>query len=64
MSYEHKLSPVEREMLRVVVKQVHLKYYPKDFITDYEADKFIAAQLPDTLEKWKKVATDYDLANK
>ena len=40
------------------------KYYPKDFITDYEADKFIAAQLPDTLERWKKVATDYDIANK
>ena len=64
MSYEHKLSPVERQMLRVVVKQVHLKYYPKDFINDYEADKFIAAHLSDTLEKWKKVATDYDLANK
>jgi hypothetical protein len=44
-----------------MVKNVHLKYYPKDFITDREADKFISSLLPETLDKLKKVGRDYNI---
>jgi len=61
MSFEHKLSVEDRSLLRVVVKNVHLKYYPKDFITDREADKLISSLLPETLEHLKKVGRDYNI---
>ena len=41
MSFTSTLSIKDRNRLRAIVKNVHLKYYPKDTITNYEADKLI-----------------------
>ena len=60
MSYFfHSLSEEERKILRIVVKQVHLKYHPEQFQTDYEADKLISSLAPSTLEKLEKIGKDY-----
>jgi len=59
--HEHKLSKEDRNLLRVVVKQVHLKHFPKEFITDREADKLIASLLPHTLERIKEVGRNYNI---
>ena len=63
MSFLHNLSPEERRILRVVIKTVHLKHYPKDFITDYEADKLMAVIAPETLEHLKKTGKDFGVAD-
>ncbi len=59
--HEHKLSKEDRNLLRIVVKQVHLKHFPKEFITDREADKLIASLLPNTLERIKEVGRNYNI---
>jgi hypothetical protein len=59
--HEHKLSKEDRNLLRVVVKQVHLKHFPKEFITNREADKLIASLLPNTLERIKEVGRNYNI---
>ena len=41
---------------------MHLKHFPKQFCTDYEADKLIASLGQETLEKLKKVGKDYKIA--
>ena len=53
-----KLTPEERRILRIVVKKVHLKHHPKQFCTDYEADKMIATIADSTKEKLLKVGKD------
>ena len=58
MSFLHKLSIEDRRVLRIVVKQVHFKMYPKEFCTDHEADKMIAAIAPETTEKLIKIGKD------
>jgi hypothetical protein len=63
MSFLHTINQRERDMLRTIVKKVHMKHYPKDFCTDYEADKLIAAIAPDTVERLIKVGTDWKLDN-
>ena len=63
MSFLHKLSPEERRILRVVIKTVHLKHYPKDFITDYEVDKLMAVIAPEALEHLKKTGKDFGVAD-
>ena len=42
MSFAHTLKPQERDILRRIVKKVHLAYHPEQFVTDREADKVIA----------------------
>ena len=59
--HEHKLSKEDRNLLRIVVKEVHLKHYPKEFITDREADKLIASLHPHTLERIKEVGRNYNI---
>lgn len=44
------LSSTDRNRLRMVVKHVHLRHYPGEFVTDYEADKVIDAIAPATAE--------------
>lgn len=44
------LSDRDRNRLRAIVKQVHLKHYPEDQITDYEADRVIDVMAPETIE--------------
>ena len=54
-----KLSQEDRRILRKVVKLAHMQEYPKDFCTDYEADKLISSLAPSTLEKLEKIGKDY-----
>tara|TARA_Y100000114_G_scaffold43691_1_gene39202 strand:+ start:8989 stop:9183 length:195 start_codon:yes stop_codon:yes gene_type:complete len=61
MAWLHKLTETERNILRIVVKNVHMKHFPKDFITDYEADKLISSLAPKTLDKLYKIGKDYSV---
>ena len=58
MSFLHTLKPEEREILRRVVKKVHLVHHPKEFCTDYEADKLIASIGPEVVERMIKFGRD------
>jgi len=49
------LQPQDRRLLRHVVKRVHLKHHPKEFCTDYEADKVIAVIGPETVDKLLRI---------
>jgi hypothetical protein len=37
---------------------VHFKYYPKDFMTDFEADKYIAAIAPEAAANLVRLGKD------
>jgi len=38
-----------------------LKYHPKQFCTDYEADKLIATIVPEVIEKLIKTGVDFKI---
>jgi hypothetical protein len=57
------LSQSERDTLRTVVKKVHMQHHPKDFVTDYEADKIIEALGPDIAAGMIKAGKDRDVLN-
>ena len=61
MSFLHTLNNKERIILRNVVKTVHLKHFPKQFCTDYEADRLIATIAPETIEKLIKVGVNHKI---
>lgn len=63
MSFLHTINDEERRILRTIVKKVHLKYHPKEFCTDYEADKLIAVIAPDVVERLIKVGIDNNIDN-
>ena len=44
------ISFQDRQRLRTIVKKIHFKNYPKEFITDKEADKLIEALGPKVAE--------------
>ena len=48
--------------VRLVVKTQHMKHYPKDFVTDQEADKIIAAMSRETVEKLYELAVKYGIS--
>lgn len=58
MSFLNTLSQRERDTLRRVVKVVHMKHHPKDFVNDYEADKIIEAIGPEVAARMIKVGVD------
>ena len=58
MSFLHTLNVEERDILRKVVKKVHLAYHPEEFCTDYEADKVIAVIGPEVIERMIKFGKD------
>lgn len=58
MSFLHTINEQERRVLRTIVKKVHLKYHPKEFCTDYEADKLIAIIAPEVVDRLLKVGKD------
>jgi hypothetical protein len=60
-TWSSRLSVVDRERLRKVVKTVHFAHYPTEKITDYEADKLIDAMGPATGEAIIKKALDRGL---
>ena len=47
--------------VRLVVKTQHMKHYPKNFVTDQEADKIIAAMSRETVEKLYELAVKYGI---
>ena len=49
-SFSSTLSSVDRQRLRMVVKHVHLRHHPGEFVNDLEADKVIDAIAPQTAE--------------
>ena len=49
--------------MRTVVKKVHMQHHPKDFVTDYEADKIIEALGPDIAAGMIKAGKDRDVLN-
>lgn len=51
MSFLNTLSLKDRNRLRAIVKKVHFQHYPKDKITNYEADKMIEAFGEETVYK-------------
>ena len=59
MSFLHTINKQEREILRRIVKKVHLAYHPKQFQTDREADKVIAVIGPEIIERMIKFGKDY-----
>ena len=63
MSFLHTINEEERRILRTIVKKVHLKYHPKEFCTDYEADKMISTIAPDVVERLIKVGVDNNIDN-
>lgn len=63
MSFLNTLSQPERDTLRRVVKVVHMKHHPKDFVNDYEADKIIEAIGPEIAARMIKVGMDRGISN-
>ena len=59
MSFLHTLNIEEREILRRVVKKVHLCHHPEEFCTDREADKVIAVIGPEVIERMIKFGRDH-----
>ena len=47
--------------LRLVVKTQHMKDYPKEFVTDMEADRILDSLSPSALEKLYELAVKYDI---
>ena len=58
MSFLHTLKIEEREILRNVVKKVHLCHHHEEFCTDREADKVIAVIGPEVIERMIKFGKD------
>ena len=58
MSFLHTLKIEEREILRKVVKKVHLCHHPEEICTDHEADKVIAVIGPEVIERMIKFGKD------
>ena len=58
MSFLQTISLKDRRRLRQVVKKIHLKNYPTEFITDKEADKLIESFAPNVVEKFIKMGVD------
>jgi len=63
-NFFHNLSVRDRDVLRRVVQVVHMKHYPKDFVTSHEADKIIAVIGPDVAQKMIKVGIDQKIMEK
>ena len=57
------LSQSERDTLRAVVKRVHMQHHPKDFVTNYEADKIIEALGPEVAAGMIKAGKERDVLN-
>ena len=59
----HTINEEERRILGTIVKKVHLKHHPKQFCTDYEADKLISIIAPEVVERLMKVGKDMNVDN-
>lgn len=64
MSFINTLNQSDRDTLRVVVMRTHMKHHPKNFITNYEADRIIEAIGPEIAERMIRVGKNYDIINR
>lgn len=58
MSFLHTLKVEERDLLRKIVKKVHLVHHPEEFCNDYEADKVITTIGPEVVERMIRFGKD------
>jgi len=58
MSFLHTLKKEERDLLRRVVRKVHMRHNPNEFQTDYEADKIISVIAPEVVAQMIKRGKD------
>mgnify|MGYP003630757729 FL=1 len=58
MSFMHTLKVAERDILRKIVRRVHMQHFPKEFKSDYETDKLIASIAPETVASLIKTGKD------
>ena len=56
-----KYSIREIETLRTVVKSQHMKHYPKEMVTNYEADRIIESLSEQAREKLYELAVNYGI---
>jgi hypothetical protein len=56
MGFSGLLKPADRRRLREYVKKVHLRYYPSEFLTDYEADKLVDSFSERVIERTLRAA--------
>ena len=52
------LSPHTLIRAREIVKRTHMRHYPREFVTDREADRIIEAMGPDAMEHAMKFIVD------
>ena len=64
MSFISTIKGSELDVLRKIVKNVNMKPYPKEFVTDYEADKLIDSLAPSTVARLLRVGVDSGIANR
>jgi len=64
MSFISTIKGSELDMLRKIVKNVNFKHYPKEFVTDYEADKLIDSLAPSTVARLLRVGRDSGIADR
>ena len=63
-SFIGQLSYDDLQKLRMVVKRVHMRYYPKDQVTDWEADRILEAQGREWAEDALRVLIEKRLQDK
>jgi hypothetical protein len=56
-----KYSIREIDTLRTVVKSQHMKHYPKEMVTNYEADRIIESLSEQAREKLYELAVNYGI---
>lgn len=61
MSIYSQIPLKDLQRLRIVVKNNHMKHYPKEKVTDKEADRIIESITPQTRDKLIKLAVDYGI---
>ena len=64
MSFISTIKGSELDVLRKIVKNVNFAHYPKEFVTDYEADKLIDSLAPSTVARLLRVGVDSGIADK
>jgi hypothetical protein len=52
------LSHNDLVRLRRVVRRLHLRYYPEEYVTDHECDRLIETFVPATVERLIKKLVD------
>ncbi len=62
-SFSSTISAKDRERLRQIVRQTHLKFYPNEFLTTLEVDKFIDAMGAEVVVKMLRKAVNSGMVN-